>query len=176
MPVNKKQTSQKNLGYKIKNRNKLLLALGLTLIFTISNAETFTIRHNSCSSSPLPYKVLRAKKPIKIVNYTYDSKGIDIESGIVNEFSEKSINLDNSKGKVQIIITKNIARDGKAYFLEYFFSQKVYCVTLDKKKCYSMPEEFFRSQKTNSGFGVQWMCPNKTGTQKSNTVAWIVPH
>lgn len=145
-----------------RKKNKLLFIL-LMLTFPIFATEIFMIKNHNCSSAPILYKVIRAKKPIKVHDYTYsyDSKDVDIENGIVGESSGKQVVLENSNGKVQVIIIKNIASNGSRYLSEeYFFNQKVYCITLDKKKCYSMPEEFFRPAKESS-FGVQWLCPNQ---------------
>lgn len=137
--------------------NKLSLILVLMATFSVSEAKTFTIKHNSCSSAPMAYEVLRSKKPLKVTNYTYNSKDAYIESGTVNALSRKQIKLEDSNGKVQVIITKNAANDGKYQFIEYFFNQKTFCVIAEDKKCYQVPEEIFYSDH----FGIQTICSNQ---------------
>jgi len=145
--------------------NRLPLILVLITVVPVSEARTFTIKHNSCSSAPMAYEVLRSKKPIKITNYTYNPKDAYIESGTVNVLSEKQVKLDDSNGKVQVIITQNIAKDGKYRPVEYFFNQKTFCVIAEDKKCYSVPEDVFYSKH----FGIQMICSNTVSLESAIT-------
>lgn len=153
-----------------KNKTKLLLILPLVLTFPVFAVETFTIKNHGCSSAPASYKIIRAKKPIKINNYTYNySNGESVENGILRAAAERQVNLEDLNGKVQIIVINDIDSDNSYRTEEYFFNQKVYCITLKKKTCYSMPEELFRSAKESDSFGIQWLCPNHISTNQKPT-------
>lgn len=139
--------------------NKLLLVLVFLLIFTISEANAFIIRNTNCSSLPMSYEVLRSKNPIKIVDYTYNIKEANVEKGILEANSQKQIDLDDSNGQVQLVITKEVIKSKEVQFTEYFFHQNAICITSDKKKCYAVPKEFFKSDQSS---GLQNICSNKT--------------